>query len=431
VRKKIWSREYFNSKLLSSKPYFMKLYLLPAILLFSAFSFLTGCKKPLDVPAGNERAMPGKTLNKPCNCGKEEAFPEIEGETIRIPNGNSGIIIKKKGEYYVFLGDILLTEEQVEKLRNSGGSGSRTAIADFAKYWGGGIVPFTINSNLPNQVRVTDAIAHWQTNTGLRFVARTNQADYVEFIPGTGCSSFVGKKGGRQEIILEAGCGTGETIHEIGHAIGFFHEQSRADRDNSVTILWNNIQAGRQHNFQTYTVQVYPGFELGAFDFNSIMLYSSFDFSSNGQPTITTLAGNIFFAQRIGLSAGDIETSDFIYGPPFAKFRMVLVNSSDDGYTRTSDFEFYVDLFQDQACTIPVNLANDRTMVANKIVKDYNSGQWYTTSDNAYGVFMTAGNNSFLIGTASNYEQYSEYNGEVTIYSGHSEYCYTREAFLR
>jgi hypothetical protein len=123
-----------------------------------------------------------------------------------------------------------------------------------------------------------------------------------------------------------------------------------------VTINWANIQPGFQNNFQTYTVQGYPGFELGAFDFNSIMLYSSFDFSVNGQPTITTVGGGIFFAQRIGLSAGDIETSNFIYGPPFAKFRMSLVSWYDDGYTQTSDYEFYVDLFQDQNCTIPANL---------------------------------------------------------------------------
>ena len=37
-----------------------------------------------------------------------------------------------------------------------------------------------------------------------------------------------------------------------GHALGFFHEQSRPDRDNFVTIVWANIPSGKFKHFDNW-----------------------------------------------------------------------------------------------------------------------------------------------------------------------------------
>ncbi|RXG54634.1 Zinc metalloproteinase nas-15 [Armadillidium vulgare] len=67
------------------------------------------------------------------------------------------------------------------------------------------------------------------------------------------CSSSVGKVGGAQAVSLGPGClMVGVVMHELMHATGFWHEQSRNDRDDYITIVWENIQAGMEYNFKKY-----------------------------------------------------------------------------------------------------------------------------------------------------------------------------------
>lgn len=71
------------------------------------------------------------------------------------------------------------------------------------------------------------------------------------------CYSLFGKAytTGAQDLSLQiSGCiDQSVIIHELIHAVGFAHEQARPDRDQAVTILWDNIQTGQEYNFQAYT----------------------------------------------------------------------------------------------------------------------------------------------------------------------------------
>ena len=54
-----------------------------------------------------------------------------------------------------------------------------------------------------------------------RFVERSTEDAFIQFVGGNGCSSTVGRTGEKQEVTLGDGCvGVGTIIHELMHAIG-------------------------------------------------------------------------------------------------------------------------------------------------------------------------------------------------------------------
>jgi hypothetical protein len=118
-------------------------------------------------------------------------------------------------------------------------------------------------------------------------------------------------RGGRQVISLGTGCSTGNTIHEIGHAIGLWHEQSREDRDTWIRINWQNIDPNQRHNFDQH---ITDGDDVGPYDYCSIMHYPRTAFSINGQATIEPLRqGAECMGQRNGLSEGDSTAALQLY----------------------------------------------------------------------------------------------------------------------
>lgn len=149
----------------------------------------------------------------------------------------------------------------------------RSVIAWQSSRWPGSIIPYEISGNFgkvtvsanfnqnshkhlsqtfsdPTELALLQQVINeFHVNTCIRFVPRMNQRDYISIgNTKTGCWSNVGRLGGRQNVNLQSPtCVSkpGTPIHELMHAAGFIHEQSRPDRDEYIEIEWENVQKGK------------------------------------------------------------------------------------------------------------------------------------------------------------------------------------------
>ncbi|KZS47766.1 hypothetical protein AWU65_18475 [Paenibacillus glucanolyticus] len=251
----------------------------------------------------------------------EQHFCEVYSEEIYNKMPLKGFIKLKDGSWreiayhsidgmVIIDGDIVLGEER--KIISKDKMETEAIIFEPIRNvrWPNKTVYYEVDSALPNKDRITEAIKEWENKTSIRFVKRSNQPNYVYFIHSTGCSSHIGMIGGRQDIRLADNCSKGNVIHEMAHAIGLWHEQSREDRNSYVTIYYENIIEENKHNFDQH---ITDGEDVGLYDYGSLMHYPRNAFSKNGKDTIVPKDPDAIIGQRNGLSTKDIQALDHIY----------------------------------------------------------------------------------------------------------------------
>ncbi|MBL8958123.1 MAG: FG-GAP repeat protein [Myxococcaceae bacterium] len=255
---------------------------------------------------------------------------------IKTPDGVEQVTAIEVGDDLVIEGDMVLGTKA--EVLGEAGSGKLLSIPSLGDRWPNGIVPYTLAGDLSDADRIYAAMDLLSQRTPVRFIARTNESSYVRFMNSSDrgvSSSKVGRQGGRQDIKIWASHSPVVVAHEIMHALGVKHEQSRADRDNHITYHPECVDEGRSGNFSVYA----SGLLLTPFDFDSIMLYSSNSFA-DGCPPLTHKDGSTFSANRKLLSSGDINGLFLLYADSLGiieqgdKFGATLASGDfdDDGY---------------------------------------------------------------------------------------------------
>ncbi|KAL4661067.1 meprin A subunit alpha-like [Arapaima gigas] len=198
----------------------------------------------------------------------------IDGDELRrydIPFINSGL------KTPVVDGDIALPPGQ-------------KALIDPASRWRFPI-PYILGDSLDLNAKgvIFQAFEMYRLKSCVDFKPYSGEKSFIKFEKLDGCWSMVGDQHTGQQLSLGEGCDyKGTIMHELLHALGFYHEQSRTDRDDYVDIWWNQVLPGMEHNFVKYDETLITD-QNTPYDYESIMHYGAYSFNKDPRyPTITT-----------------------------------------------------------------------------------------------------------------------------------------------
>ncbi|CAF0978559.1 unnamed protein product [Rotaria sp. Silwood1] len=250
---------------------------------------------------------------------KEKKYVDEKISALKNSEPSAELNPEQMGGYYQ--GDMIFPDDALR------GAASRPSW----QRWPSGIIPYYMTSLISvNHSRlILDAMRRMEelTSVGnqlcIQFRPKTiSDKIFITITNGTGCSAHVGYLQNytlnRTVTLMHtptATCmRTGIIQHELLHILGFYHEQSRPDRDDYVSIEWNNIINGTQFNFAKYSLSDIDTL-MTSYDYGSVMHYQANAFSSNGLPTIrATKNVSAVLGQRLGMSPIDILEVQRYYG---------------------------------------------------------------------------------------------------------------------
>ncbi|XP_068140015.1 seminal metalloprotease 1-like [Drosophila tropicalis] len=204
---------------------------------------------------------------------------------------------------------------------------SRNGLINETYRWPDKTVYYYINSYIDQEHRdhILRGIRTIERHSCLVFKeATSDQAYYVNVTSEAGgCYSYVGHLNRVQQLNLQnypldTGCfRIGTIVHEFLHALGFYHQQSTHNRDEYVRIAEENITEGTEHNFNKYDENTVTNYDE-EYDYASVMHYTAYAFSKNGEMTIVPLkeGAEELMGQRLEMTQIDINKLNTMYKCP-------------------------------------------------------------------------------------------------------------------
>jgi hypothetical protein len=216
-------------------------------------------------------------------------------------------------------------------------------------------------------------------------------------------------------------CTVGTILHEMGHVIGLWHEQSRSDHSTYVDVHYSHVIKGSWGNFLP-PADNYQNL-TSYYDYASLMEYPSFSFTSTGAPVIETIPAGMPLNSSDGVpvpttvdySAGDKDGIQRLYG---AAPTEVTVTSNPvglqvvvDGTTITTPKAFAWTLNSTHTLDVATGVQTLTGDIANSTTSAtfyYTYGRWNDSTSQSHTITVTPGNGELAYPTSS---------PEVTTYS--------------
>ena len=195
------------------------------------------------------------------------------------------VLFAEVGGMAVMEGDIILDEDaaRARAQYRAWKEGYRAAVLT-TNNWNDGIVAVEFAKALPDWKvdLVREAMATLEEQTILRFREVDPfrvETNWVLVESGDWNLSHIGRadEPGSQLLTLNDSASLGVATHELLHAAGFRHEQTRRDRDQHVIINWDNLVKGQRHNYEMWVPGVHASTaDVGSYSTDSVMHYASF-----------------------------------------------------------------------------------------------------------------------------------------------------------